>query len=470
MRDNGAIQGGNLGFKEGDSVIVQKVVSGSTPVYRVLGQVTGKRICFDPTTGYYIFYQQGGLLNVGLVKYENGVLTLMDSKSATNIGMDTTSDLVFIHTKKFQHIVAGTLRDLYFVATSLYINPNPIYGWYAFCYWNSWFPLVSNNSNSKLPMTAQLMADMTSVNTDVNTNHNYYPDPAGNDYWHIMSPGETGDCEDFALTKAQALLNLGYPASAIHIECGRIDGYPAGHAWLVVQTEAGDYALDLGDDNPLPNASMRPPTLPEPYITPSEYTARRRQIGRKWAFLSPYGWMSGSTNQTPPGTIWYILDPLLNMFHIIPPTQLRYLPFLSITSNDGVDLATSSINFSEDNTQIHVADPSGASGTIRTLRLDENVLTQVGTRSYTGRGFVGRNGFIQEPDGTFGRQDPFAYGGELYNVYLKTFSGVNYLSSINEDREGTFKALRSAKVTSKSGYYEHDYSYLTGEFYDDEGG
>jgi len=146
-----------------------------------------------------------------------------------------------------------------------------IAGWDAFCTANPTFPLVSNTSDSTITMTEQLKADLLSVNNDVNNLHTYALDTVTYgklENWTTMSDGASGDCEDFALTKAQKLLDLGYPASAIHVEIG-LTKAGVGHAWLIVQTDKGDYALDLGYDEPV-LAGLLP------------YTNRQRQTGAEW--------------------------------------------------------------------------------------------------------------------------------------------------------------------------------------------
>jgi len=93
-------------------------------------------------------------------------------------------------------------------------------------------------------------------------------------------------CEDFALTKAHALLAKGYPASAIKIEVGKTkDG--TGHAWLVVQTDKGDMVLDINYKNVMPASAVN-------------YNNRRRQTGRNWVssgvrlYDVPIEYMDGS--------------------------------------------------------------------------------------------------------------------------------------------------------------------------------
>jgi predicted transglutaminase-like cysteine proteinase len=460
LRDNGAIVGGAKGFRAGQGVVVLKKFDGSK-IY-VIGHTNGITRCEEDDVGeWYIFYRDGATLKVARCSYLAEVLTQIENKPYTDLATTNTTDPVTMHLKKFRHVVNGTLQDLYFVATSLYITPNPYPGWVAFAAANPAFPLVTNNSDSKITMTTELMTDLNAMNAYVNDNFTYASDPVGNDYWHLMTPGQTGDCEDFALTKAMYLLGLGYPASAIHIECAQIDGSDRGHAWCVVQTTAGDYALDLGSNVAVKNSSLKPATLPPPAVTPLEYTGRRRQIGSKWAFISPYGWMSGSGNVTAPGgTAWYILDPLLNIFYNINTYVWAY-PFAQVTNVAGDELSTPSINFSENNTQIHIAE----NGTIKTYTLNENSLDIISSSSYTSRGFVGRNGLIVEPVGLFGRQDP--YGGWDGNVFLNRYGDPPspwWLSRVLAPRQGAFKTLYGCKIISKDGYYDYEYRYRTGIF------
>lgn len=144
-------------------------------------------------------------------------------------------------------------------------------GWNDFCAINPTFALVTNTANTTITNTAALQADLKSVNSDVNDSSKYEKDidKYGKlENWALMEVGGSGDCEDFALTKAKILLDLGYPASAIHIEVGLAQN-GEGHAWLVVQTNTGDIALDINYKDPISNDS-----------TP--YTDRKRQTGTSW--------------------------------------------------------------------------------------------------------------------------------------------------------------------------------------------
>jgi len=144
-------------------------------------------------------------------------------------------------------------------------------GWTDFAAHNPDFPLVTNTESTTLPATFDLAADLDSVNKSVNDGCKYEKDDAqykSSEYWAVMQDGGSGDCEDFALTKAKKLLDMGYPASAIHLEVG-VTETGVGHAWLVVQTDIGDYVLDNRYSK-----VIRDTNLP--------YSNRSRQTGMSW--------------------------------------------------------------------------------------------------------------------------------------------------------------------------------------------
>jgi predicted transglutaminase-like cysteine proteinase len=61
------------------------------------------------------------------------------------------------------------------------------------------------------------------------------------DVWNVNVT--SGDCEDFALTKRDKLISLGWPARALRIAVARTS-WGEGHAVLVVKTDRGDLVLD----------------------------------------------------------------------------------------------------------------------------------------------------------------------------------------------------------------------------------
>ena len=428
LRSNGAIQDGSTGFVVGDQVFVmkKKVISPALSEVKVVGHVNGCRHCVSDGSGYYVFYQDGDDLKIAQCEFNESSVTVSDTKLAEPLSMSNwvcpypvVLNPVSWNIKKFRHnVMRNGVRvesDLYYIHTSIYFWPAPYSGWTAFCTANPSHPLVTNNLNTEITYSAQLMTDLQTVNYNVNHAHSYVPDPLGNDNWKILGSGESGDCEDFALTKAQALLNMGYPASALHIECSEIaapdEETRTGHAWLVVQTTTGDYALDLNSDSVGLNASLS--------FGGKEFICRRRQIGSNWAFISSFAPVSGCEN-TPLGYNFnYIFDPLLNIFYPLP--QDSYVrPFTApCTQNPSYYYlpydkyyhmpSAPSINFSEDNNWIYYLTPYGA-GTLPTqriykYRLNENELyqesvTDVPTVNYDGSHYYASEvGFIQR-DGT----------------------------------------------------------------------
>jgi predicted transglutaminase-like cysteine proteinase len=407
-RDNGAIYGASVGFRVGDQVIVMcKGQPGDYVPVRVVGFVGGIRHCIENISGdYYIFYVDGSELKVANCNYGTDI-KILDTKTYDKIFTNNFSNPLKFHLKRFSHNVGGVIRDLYFVATSMRINPNPYTGWVNFAAAHPTFPLVTNNANTHITMTPQLMADMNSVNVLVNHAHAHQPD-SGSDDWQIPGVGQPMDCEDATLGKADELLKLGYPASAIHIEVGNIDSSVIGHAWLVVQTTAGDYALDINSDAIIPNSAFAAPGG-------EEFYGRSRQIGMRWAAISPFAWMISSLNSPndsyPDETIfYYILDPLLNIFYEFPFARIESgaenpscLPFVGRDQllNDFWSGWCDSVNFSD--TEIYYAYPEDItlhSSTLRvkTFNLSNNALYLIAETTHEGNGCIDHNGgFVPRP-------------------------------------------------------------------------
>lgn len=61
------------------------------------------------------------------------------------------------------------------------------------------------------------------------------------DKWQLN--GQYGDCEDYALTKRERLIELGVPAGALRIGYTRT-ATGQGHAVLIVRTDRGELVLD----------------------------------------------------------------------------------------------------------------------------------------------------------------------------------------------------------------------------------
>ena len=391
--------------------------------YKVIGHTDGIRRCSAAPVimgDCYIFYQNSGL-NIATCKLDS-LGTIVDTKTYDQVFTTNSTDLFTFRVKRFSHnvpstdlngVVHSTKRDLYFISTSLYISQNQYPGWATFAAANPTFPLVTNNSNNVLPMTTQLLADMQAVNAAVNGSHTYVAEPAGQDVWRIMATGETGDCEDFALTKAKALLDLGYHASALHIECGVTnEATPVGHAWLVVQTTTGDWALDISTNSIVANADLKHGTFPL-----VDLILRFRQIGINWAAISPFSWMVSSANYAGTGHYFYlyILDPLLNILYYVGSAGNDMADCYGMFDQYGF-----SINFSPDNNFIYWTNPN-----LYKYRLEENKLTLVAGPGQAGGAPVRR-------DGTFASPWPYNYpaDGDIHTRSVTSQKGYYEVNDI----------------------------------------
>lgn len=119
-------------------------------------------------------------------------------------------------------------------------------------------PLVTNTAEpEKVPSTDQIVAQIWAIDEDVNSKHFYKTDASYRnkaDFWDIMSGddpnallNDKGDCEDFALTKADKLINdLGLSPNNMQIALCYTQG-GAYHANLLVPTtNHGTLVLDIG--------------------------------------------------------------------------------------------------------------------------------------------------------------------------------------------------------------------------------
>jgi predicted transglutaminase-like cysteine proteinase len=454
LRSNGAIQDAATGFQVGDQVFVMKKI-GDAPALsdvKVVGLVNGCRHCDSGGEGYYVVYKKDGGLSIATCDFLSASVTVNDTRPAltdlTFLNLDSAS---YVNTetpvawfiKKFSHnaLTNGvrTKRDLYYIFTSILFSETPFTGWVNFCTANPAHALVTNTLNTEITYSAQLMTDMQTVNYNVNHDHTYASEPLGHDNWKIMTPGQTGDCEDFALTKAQALLDLGYPASALHIECSQIDnpgpGTRAGHAWLVVQTTTGDYALDLNNDSVGLNAALT--------VGGKELYTRKRQIGSKWAFISPFSPVRSCVNAYLENYFSYIFDPLLNIMHPLAlGNNYHSRPFSTLYYENNMPLEgprSPSVNFSEDNNYIYWEND----GNTYKYQLDESVLTLLSSAATVVpsgmAGFIGRSGTLKTCDLSESCElgDVFLYSvnviaPEGYFDYEPWYARDSYITPIQE--------------------------------------
>ena len=272
-----------------------------------------------------VFYRDGGNTMMGKLAITGGnVVTLSDTRTVASMGMANFTDKVYCHSKRFVHKInmrnsTVVTQELYLVAMSLKLGARVYFpAWSTLVAANPTFALITNTTETKITETTQLMADLLSVNTTVNGAHAYTPDGLL-DNWVFLGTGESGDCEDFALTKAAALLALGYPASAMRLATGKSG--VNGHAWLVVQTNIADYALDVGTDAVQLNSALT-------------YTVQQRQTGTLWKYMSVFDNFIDATHAgyntttNEPNIWWYIYNPNTRVFNqifdTVDPQQLPY--------------------------------------------------------------------------------------------------------------------------------------------------
>lgn len=117
----------------------------------------------------------------------------------------------------------------------------------------------SDGGAARLTLDKQTLATIRSVNMQVNRAIRPVNDrntPLG-DVWSL-SP-RAGDCDDFAVTKRQALIRAGLSAAALRLLVATTS-WGEGHAVLVVVTDGGDLVLDNRTDRvrPLAESGLRP--------------------------------------------------------------------------------------------------------------------------------------------------------------------------------------------------------------------
>lgn len=95
--------------------------------------------------------------------------------------------------------------------------------------------------NAPVSLTKERRLFLQRINAQVNKDIRYTDDPSDKDLWRAGV--KAGDCDDYALTKRQRLLDAGWPSSALRVATARTEE-GIGHAVLVVSTIEGDFVLD----------------------------------------------------------------------------------------------------------------------------------------------------------------------------------------------------------------------------------
>jgi len=100
-------------------------------------------------------------------------------------------------------------------------------------------------------------AELTSVNTAVNAAISPVADLDRynrREYWTMpisLTGGAAGDCEDYALEKRQALIELGWPPEALRLAVAD-SNWTGPHTVLIAVTDSGDFVLDNLSDRVKP--------------------------------------------------------------------------------------------------------------------------------------------------------------------------------------------------------------------------
>lgn len=100
---------------------------------------------------------------------------------------------------------------------------------------------LSTGGASVVDLDVAKWEELLSVNASVNGRIAPVPDAKGEDHWTLDV--NQGDCDEYAVQKRKALLDLGWPSAALSLSAAYIPGN-VGHLVLVVRTDRGDFVLD----------------------------------------------------------------------------------------------------------------------------------------------------------------------------------------------------------------------------------
>jgi predicted transglutaminase-like cysteine proteinase len=127
---------------------------------------------------------------------------------------------------------------------------------------------VASTTDGAVKAAPEVFERLQAVTVQVNRSIRPISDPftPGLREWRINTTA--GNCKDYALTKRQQLLALGFPSSATLMAIARL---PSGeqHAILIVRTDRGDFVLDNLNDavTPWARVSYRWEKIQSPYET-----------------------------------------------------------------------------------------------------------------------------------------------------------------------------------------------------------
>lgn len=110
-------------------------------------------------------------------------------------------------------------------------------------------PIHTRGQPERVEITAEHLPQIVQVNRRINSAMDWHSDLeiyGVEEHWSLpltQATGTAGDCEDFALEKRHALLDLGLPPAALALAIVYSEA-TGRHAVLIVRTTDGDYVLD----------------------------------------------------------------------------------------------------------------------------------------------------------------------------------------------------------------------------------
>lgn len=176
--------------------------------------------------------------------YRYGIITLIDNFA------DTCTVALLSAKSSQQNLNVNQGSGLDIGVGDYTVTSDKVAGWEQFKDDYPTHALVTNTQNPvALETDDSLINQIRQINSEVNSDHSYQSDASyrkAGESWNILGEGEPGDCEDFALTKADRLINeLGLsPRNMMIATC-----YAQGgdyHATLLVPTVShGTLVLDI---------------------------------------------------------------------------------------------------------------------------------------------------------------------------------------------------------------------------------
>ena len=158
----------------------------------------------------------------------------------------------------------------------------PPLGWLQFCTENPGECLRTGANGGPVALDATRWGELSQVNLHFNRSIIAMTDQQQfglMEYWTYAKTGK-GDCEDYVLEKRRALIERGWPSSALLITVV-LDKEGGGHAVLTAMTDRGELILDNQTDDILPWSKSGLTFIKRQSPTdPNTWVALGRMLGR----------------------------------------------------------------------------------------------------------------------------------------------------------------------------------------------